>query len=381
MPPPSISPPSSPKNVDSSSNFTVDISCVDISSSFTFDISCSHISTTDISSSVILDISNSTVFSMFVNDIPFDISQALHLSPDISLSSYVVTISGGIETITESGIKPDGTVIYQTIAFTTDASDQIQITEDLSAIIQIYDDKTDPSLNAVLQEITQYAEKINCSNFQGKGSIDDYTELFTVAANLAKDAKQTSLSIDIAGFQEFGNAADELSHLFHQYIMKIQNINVINDYAFLLSIKNSLQKISNLAEVFGRFKETILATSIIQIPKSLEDTRYILDGVMSEVDCAMKYINHFVCPEEDISMCAAADLSSDDKQLITNAVNTIKKWNNDFNENLQVVISENADVQFIQNANQLISHTASNLKGATACFKGKLSVLSKKSNK
>jgi hypothetical protein len=95
----------------------------------------------------------------------------------------------------------------------------------------------------------------------------------------------------------------------------------------------------------------------------------------------MKYINHFVCPEEDISMCAGADLSSDDKQLISNAVNTIKKWNNDFTENLQVIISENADVQFIENANHLISNTASNLKGATACFKGKLSVLCKKSNK
>lgn len=360
---PSQSPPASPRNVD--------ISNSDISNNFSFDIS----------GVIEFDISSSTIFSLDTNDTPFDISLALHLSPDISLSSYVVTISGGIETITESGIKPDGTVIYQNITFTTDASNQIQITEDLSAVIQIYDDETDPSLNAVLQEITQYAEKINCSNFQGKGSIDDYTELFTVAANLAKDAKQTSLSIDIAGFQEFGNAADELSKLFHQYIVKLQNINVINDYAFLLSIKASLQKISNLAEVFGKFKETILATSIIQIPKSLQDTRYILDGVMSEVDCAMKYIHHFVCPEEDISMCAAADLSKDDKQLISDAVTTIKKWNNDFNENLQVVISENADVQFIENANQLISNTALNLKDATACFKGKLSVLTKKGNK
>ena len=104
---------------------------------------------------------------------------------------------------------------------------------------------------------------------------------------------------------------------------------------------------------------------------------------MSEVDCAMKYINHFVCPEEDISMCscAAAELSGEDKQLISDAVTTIKKWNNDFNENLQVVISENADVQFIENANKLISNTALNLKNATACFKGKISVLTKKGNK
>ena len=127
-PKPSQSPPASPKNVDiSSSIFSFDISCSDISNNFSFDIS----------GVIEFDLSSSTIFSLDTNDTPFDISLALHLSPDISLSSHVVSISGGIETITESGIKSDGTVIYQTISFTTDASNQIQISEDLSAIIQI----------------------------------------------------------------------------------------------------------------------------------------------------------------------------------------------------------------------------------------------------
>lgn len=329
---------------------------------------------------------SSSVFSVTIdnsananaNNQPFDISALLQLPVDASINSYTVSISGGLETIRENAVLPDGTIIYQELNFTVDPSSDIQIVEDLSAIIQIYNDETDLSLNIIMQEITQYAENIKCTNFQGKGSIDDYAELFTVASNLAKEAKQTSLVIDISGFYEFGNAADELSKVFQEYIIKLKNINVVNDMDFLKAIVSSLKKISHLADVFGKFKETILATSIVQIPKSLEDTRFILDGVMSEVDCAMKYVHHFICPENDVSMCSASNLSPEEKALIQSAISTIQNWDNKYSKNLQVILSENADVQFIEAANKLIANTAKDMKTATSIFKGKISILCSK---
>ena len=309
-----------------------------------------------------------------------DISSLILLPIDFSTNTYDISFVNGMQIVTETGTTSDGTFIQQTAAITMDPSNDIQITIDISAIVQQYDNLTDISINSIMQEITMYAGKINCSDFQGKGTIDDYTELFKAASNMAKQAKQTTLNINIDGFKEFGNAADELSALFQNYIVKIENMNIVNDTAFLSEILFYLKKIWNLSETFGKFKDTILGTSIIKIPKSLEDTKNILDGVMSEVDCAIKYIECFISPETatDISLCCPGshELNTDEKKQIEEAVKTIQQWNYLYNENIQIVISENADVKFIENANAIIKNTADLLKNNTAILKGKIKIYS-----
>ena len=309
-----------------------------------------------------------------------DISYLIQLPTDFSLNTYDVSFAHGMKTVTETGHLSDGTFIFETATITTDLSSDIQITIDLSAVVQQYDDILDPSTNVLMQEISLYASRINCTDFQGKGTVEDYTELFQVASDLAKHAKQTTLNINIDGFKEFGNAADELSDLFKNYIVKIENMNVVNDTAFLSEILFYLKKIWNLSETFGKFKETIMGTSIIKIPKSLEDTRNILDGVMSEVDCAMKYIECFVSPDtaDHVSLCSSGsyELSSNEKSQIADAVKTIQKWNYLYNDNIQIAISENADVQFIESANTIIKNTANIMKSNTAILKGKIKVFS-----
>jgi len=306
-----------------------------------------------------------------------DISNAItDFAVDCSVNTFDISFVDGLEIITETGKKTDGTEVIQIIAFTTDPSSDIQIVEKLNTTIQSYDDETDPIVNELIQEISQYASKINCSDFQGKGSIDDYTELFKVASNLAQEAKQTSLQIDIAGFNEFGNAADELSKLFQQYIVKIENMNVINDKDFLKAISVSLKKIWNLSETFGKFKETILGTSVIKVPKSLKDTRDVIEDVMTDIDCAMKYVHHFISPETDdcsTNLCGYAELSYEEKQMIEESIHTIQHWDKLYNKGMQIAISENADVKFIEEANKIIQTTTNSLKDATAIFKGKLS--------
>ena len=342
----------------------------------------------DISSNVISDISTNITITgttdiTFCSDTCFnivDISSLLLLPSDISINSYDISFVNGMKIVTETGFTSDGTFISEIAAITIDPLNPVQITIDVSATVQQYNDEVDLSINSIMQEISMYAGKINCSDFQGKGTIDDYTELFQAASDMAKHAKQTTLNINIDGFKEFGNAADELSALFKNYIVKIENMNVINDMAFLSEILFYLKKIWNLSETFGRFKETILGTSIIKIPKSLEDTRHILDGVMTEVDCAMKYIECFISPESvaDISLCCPGshELNTDEKNQIQEAVKTIQKWNYLYNDNVQIAISENADVQFIENANAIIKNTTDMLKNKTAILKGKIKIYS-----
>jgi len=339
-------------------------------------------STFDLSSNI--TITGTTDISFCSTDVSFniiDISSLLLLPSDFSINTYDISFVNGMEIITETGFTSDGTFISETAAITIDPSSDIQITIDISAIVQQYNDEiSDISINSIMQEIAMYAGKINCSDFQGKGTVDDYTELFKAASDMAKHAKQTTLNINIDGFKEFGNAADELSALFQNYIVKIENMNVVNDTLFLSEILFYLKKIWNLSETFGKFKDTILGTSIIKLPKSLEDTKNILDGVMTEVDCAMKYIECFVSPETatDISLCSPGshELSISEKNQIMEAVNTIQKWNYLYNDNIQIAISENADVKFIENANIIIKNTSDLLKNNTAILKGKIKIYS-----
>jgi hypothetical protein len=140
---------------------------------------------------------------------------------------------------------------------TTDPTSDVQITQDLSEeVIKYYDDNNDPVKSAIISQIKTYAEDIKCTNFQGKGTIDDYTQLFQAAAQIANESVHMQLDVDIEGFNEFASAADDLSALFNSFIVKLNNVSIIDDTAFLTAVANALGKISNLSKVFGKFKET-----------------------------------------------------------------------------------------------------------------------------
>jgi hypothetical protein len=287
--------------------------------------------------------------------------------------SMNLTIDGSGYTITDQqGWTTDGSFATISKFLTTDVSSDVQITENLEQIVTTYNDEImDPSINAVFSQIQHYASEIKCSDFHGKGSIDDYQNLFVAAAKIANETKQMELDIDVEGFSQFGQAADELSALFNTFIIKLQNVSIINDYNFLLSISSALGKIVNLSKIFGKFKETVLATTSIQVPKSAHDTKIILSGVMDEVNCAMQYIGHFV----DASFAAPSDceLSSKEKNIINQAVATIDNWNILCEQGVSISLQHNPDIQFITQASQELVQTTNVLKSASQKLKSKLS--------
>jgi len=287
--------------------------------------------------------------------------------------SMNLTIDGSGYTITDQqGWTADGSFATISKFLTTDASSDVQITENLEQLVTTYNDEIlDPSINAVFSQIQLYASEIKCSDFHGKGSIDDYQNLFVAAAKIANETKQMELDIDVEGFSEFGQAADELSVLFNTFIIKLQNVSIINDYNFLLSISSALGKIVNLSNIFGKFKETVLATTSIQVPKSAHDTKIILSGVMDEINCAMQYIGHFV----DASFAAPSDceLSAKEKNIINQAVATIDNWNVLCEQGVSISLQHNPDIQFITQASQELVQTTNVLKSASQKLKSKLS--------
>lgn len=243
------------------------------------------------------------------------------------------------------------------------------ITQDLSANILVYDDNTNCN-NILMNKIKDYASKINCSDFHGKGTIDDYSELFKAASKIANESKQIQLDVDIDGFNEFSQAAEDLSKLFESFTLRLQNINIINDNNFLNSVVNALEKIWKLSETFGRFKTTILATTTIQFPKTAHETAIILNDVMDEINCAMNYINNFVSPSNEL--LPDSELSVEEKNIISKAVNTIDNWNTVCEHGITIAMNNNDDLISIQKNNLKLKDSAIVLKNATTNLRNKL---------
>jgi hypothetical protein len=297
---------------------------------------------------------------------------AVTSSPEIVTYTLNETITGNAYVITNTqGVDASGNETTHTTFETTDPNIDFQVEEDLTGKVEAYYDNTQNTETAqILQNIQLYAGKIQCSDFHGKGTIDDYTQLFNAAAKIANESKHMQLDVDIDGFNEFASAADELSNLFTSFIVKLESVSIIDDINFLRAVSDALQKIWKLSEVFGRFKETIIATSSIQLPKSAHDTKVVLESVMANVNCAMKYISHFV----DSSAVAPpeADLSTEEKNVISAAVTTIDNWNVLCEQGVSIAMSNNPDIQYITNASNQLKGTTITLKSATNKLKAKL---------
>jgi hypothetical protein len=214
-----------------------------------------------------------------------------------------------------------------------------------------------------------YAGRIQCSDFYGKGTVEDYAVLFDAAARLANETKHVELDVQIEGFNEFAQAADDLSNLFANFTKRLQSVNVIEDTAFLTSILNALRRIVRLTEEFGKFKETINATNTIQLSDSVGETKRILEGVTDEITCAMNYITHFTSP--DGTVIPTAELSLEDKNAIQRSVQTLNAWSEICNHGVSIAMVNDPNIQYIQQSNQIFMQQSTVLKQATSTLRGR----------
>ena len=240
--------------------------------------------------------------------------------------------------------------------------------EDFTKKVTVVQDSSGDLL--IVDQIKQCAAEIQCSDFHGKGSIEDYTLLFDAASKIVSDVKHVQLDVDIQGFQDFGQAADELSALFEGFTKKIQSVNMIDDTVFLEAILSALRKIVNLSNIFGKFKKTIVATTTVELSTSVGETKRALEAVSDEVQCAMKYIQHFVNPTTELEKAALNEI---DKNVIQRATTTIEAWSQIYENGVSVAMNQNEDIQYIQQANGLFKSQAVVLRQSTSQLRGKYS--------
>lgn len=282
---------------------------------------------------------------------------------------------GGAHVVNQQGVNTAGNnAVYTGFDTTQNAeNDAVFITERLNqTITNTYDDDhgANPATTQVINEIKAYAEQIKCTDFQGKGSIDDYAVLFTAASKIANETKQMQLSVDISGFNEFGQVADEMAALFSGFTLKLQSINIVSDLSFLQAVRSALAKIANLSKAFGQFQETILATATIELPKSAHDATVVVQGVMSELNCAMQFINHFA--DSNSPAPYSANLSATEHNIIDKAVATIDNWAVLCDNDVSVAMTNNPDVMYMKQASATLLSSAAAMRGNVSTLRTKL---------
>lgn len=267
------------------------------------------------------------------------------------------------------------TIIEPGITIVTDASGiQLRtydpanpiLVEDFTKKVTVVEDSSGDLL--LVDQIKLCAAEIQCSDFHGKGSIEDYTLLFDAASKIASDVKHVQLDVDIQGFKDFGQAADELSALFEGFTKKIQSVNRIDDTVFLEAILSALRKIVHLSNTFGKFKKTIVGTTTVELSTSVGETKRALEAVSGEVECAMKYIQHFVNPTEDLEKAKLNDI---DRNVIQRATTTIEAWSQIYENGVSVAMNQNEDIQYIHYANGVFKDKAIVLRQSTSQLRNK----------
>ena len=137
-------------------------------------------------------------------------------------STNTVIIEPGLQIEQVISNNNSSSVINTTFISTEPDKYDPNITQNLSQVVSINENISETN-NALMNQIKDYASKINCSDFHGKGTIEDYSELFKAASKIANESKQIQLDVDVDGFNEFSQAAEDLSNLFESFTIRLLN--------------------------------------------------------------------------------------------------------------------------------------------------------------
>jgi hypothetical protein len=133
---------------------------------------------------------------------------------------------------------------------------------------------------------------------------------------------------------------------------------------------SALQKIVRLSNTFGKFKKTIVGTTTVELSTSVGETKRALEAVSGEVQCAMKYIQHFVNPTENLEKAKLNDI---DRNVIQRATTTIEAWSQIYENGVSVAMNQNEDIQYIHQANGLFKDQAVVLRQSSSQLRNKYS--------
>jgi len=147
----------------------------------------------------------------------------------------------------------------------------------------------------ILCEIDGYIDNIRCDKLTGKGSIDDYKNLFQRVFEYSDEltTQKISLDMDMKKLDKFADSAEQLTKTISDLTIRLKSIVAVNDIKFLNDFRDKVQKISKLYETIDEFQTTIIESSELYIPTTLEQINKKLRKITEEIDSSMVYLDNF----------------------------------------------------------------------------------------
>lgn len=170
----------------------------------------------------------------------------------------------------------------------------------------------------LLYEIDTYVNKIKCDKFLRKGSLDDYKTLFQKVFEYSDEIEcnRLNLEYDMKKLSNFAEVAEKLTENIECLTSKIKSIIEVNDIHFLTNFRNKVQKISKLYDTIEEFQTTVVKSSDLYIPKTLETVNSQLSRISKEIDKTMIYLDNFSGVVHSDLIPENAHISNDTKNKI-----------------------------------------------------------------
>lgn len=206
---------------------------------------------------------------------------------------------------------------------------------------------------SLVLEIQKLQEKIKCSRFQGKGTMDDYANVFKKIQQYfaAVGDSNVEITIDTENLDNFAEQAKIFSEMFEEILIKFNKVSSVDDSVVLKKIRDDMVTITKMYENIDKFKAIVTGTSSLQIPQTIIDCTEVLNNINSDIACSLSYINYFVdssAPMNELQL-QRSQLSGDDKKALEFFENSIQVWIDMVNNDGTVAMSTNAYVKAFKN--------------------------------
>jgi hypothetical protein len=295
----------------------------------------------DLNNNLVYILDNGKLFSFdTIDEYSLVNGEIVDVSGNIIHSTKIVVTDDNVVTTTMDAVDGTSTI---NIVDTKLTSDNLSVSNVQESVVNYYDD--DPEVNSILTEINSYASKIDISDFQKKGRIEDYLSLIQNAQNVVNQNKTYNLDVDLTQYNSLGTVADELTGLFNQLTVNVQQESTMLNKDFLNGLLSTMRKLYNLSDAFGKFKKVMTSESVLNVPKSLSNVENTLKTVSSTLASASSYITYFADSSSitDETVISNSQLSASDLNNIHKSIDLLStsqtNMNNLINERVSVVTS------------------------------------------
>lgn len=218
----------------------------------------------------------------------------------------------------------------------------------------------------ILAEISSLQQKIKCEKTKHIGTMEDYSSLFAKYQEFVGEVGDQFLDLvlDLKEIASFADEAEKFSAIFEQVSYNFSHTSTVDDSKMLIKIRDEMNRISKMYDNIQKFKATITASSILQVPGSIVKVTEELKTLQESIQCSLGFLNRFAdkgykLSDEDDKL---SELNDVDKAAIAAAERALEVWLDMVRNQATVGMSGNSLVQLFKEPLASFAGDAANLK-------------------